>query len=101
MLRMAGWLSYHTHRSDRSPAGFPDVCAVRGLRVIFAELKRNDTHPTPSQIEWLNRLARTGVEVYLWRPWDAQEVARIVARNVTTPDEARARGFSSAWEIRK
>lgn len=84
LAQQLGWLGYHTHRSDRSPAGFPDLVLVRGPRLIFAELKRQarSAKPTPAQEEWLDRLGVVeravadanatvaSVEVYLWRPED-------------------------------
>jgi len=72
--RRLGWLAYHPWRSDHSAAGYPDLTMVRGDRLIFAELKRQDKNPTPKQQEWLNALTATGrCEVYVWRPddWDA------------------------------
>lgn len=73
-----GWLGYHTHRSQHSPAGFPDLCLVRDGRLIFAELKRQAAKhkPTPAQVAWLDALddvavrAAAAVTVYLWRPLD-------------------------------
>lgn len=87
-----GWMGYHTHRSDRSPAGFPDLCLVHPIagRLIFAELKRQKrSNPTPAQVEWLEALgslereeridlAQRDLEglveptltVHLWRPLD-------------------------------
>lgn len=89
MAKATGWLFYHTHRSDRSPAGFPDCVMVRRGRLIFAELKRQAKHakPSPAQQEWLIKLGdvraaiepfllRAGgcaprpLEVFLWRPID-------------------------------
>jgi hypothetical protein len=50
-------------------AGLPDLILVRGLRLIFAELKSQKGRIAPAQREWLDRLtAVPGVEVYLWRP---------------------------------
>ena len=72
-----GYKRYHTYRSKRSPVGFPDEVLVRE-RVIFAELKREDGKPTPDQIVWLTALARAGAEVYLWRPSDLDEIARVL-----------------------
>ena len=66
-----GWLSYHTHDSRRSAAGFPDLVLVRGDRLVFAELKRERRYPTPAQRHWLAALAAvTTVSAHLWRPSD-------------------------------
>jgi hypothetical protein len=85
---MLGWsLCYHTLRSKGSQSGFPDRVLVRE-RVIFAELKREltgkasvdrDRQPTEHQREWLDALAAAGAEVYLWRPGDLDEIAKILA----------------------
>lgn len=73
LLILHGWRHYHTYRSKRSPAGFPDTCAVRGDRLLFSELKREAPRHKPSteQQEWLDDLRTVpGVSVYLWRPSD-------------------------------
>lgn len=75
-----GWLRYHTHRSDFSPAGFPDECLVRPPRLVFAELKSATGKLSPNQVRWRDELAEVpGVEWYLWRPSDADEVIRVLA----------------------
>ncbi len=91
---MLGWrLCYHTLRSKGSQSGFPDRVLVRE-RVIFAELKREKGVPTPAQIDWLNGLAAAGAEVYLWRPSDLDEIAKILAaRERPTP-----RRFRCEWQ---
>lgn len=73
LAKQSGWLCYHTHRSDRSAPGFPDLCLTNGDRLIFAELKTATGKVTAEQNTWLGLLRHTGrVEVYLWRPadWD-------------------------------
>lgn len=68
-----GWRAYHTHDSRRSDPGFPDLVLVKGARIIFAEIKRETTRPTPDQVSWMASLDVVPcVEVYLWRPsdWD-------------------------------
>lgn len=78
LAQQLGWhKTYHTYDSRRSHSGFPDLVLVRD-RVIFAELKRQNTHPSADQVEWLNRLANAGAETYLWRPADLNELARIL-----------------------
>ena len=45
---------YHTHRSDRSPAGFPDLVMLhRSGRMVVVECKRQDNDPTDDQVAWL------------------------------------------------
>lgn len=77
VLRACRGIFYHTWRSDHSSAGFPDVCAVIGDRLVFAELKRDGKRPTPAQQLWLDRLAacRT-IEVYWWTGSDLDEARR-------------------------
>ena len=66
-----GWLYYHTHRSQHSPAGFPDCLMLRGDRMVVAELKVGDNQITADQWEWLEHFKETGVEVFVW--WDTDE----------------------------
>jgi hypothetical protein len=76
-----GWLRYHTHRSDFSPAGYPDETLIRGPRLVIAELKSDNGVVSDKQREWLDALAAVpGIEVYLWRPsdwWDGT-IARVL-----------------------
>ena len=77
---LCGWLRYHTYRSIRSPAGFPDLVLVRPPRVIFAELKSETGTATTAQDEWLDTLRQCpGVETYLWRPSDLDDIATILS----------------------
>lgn len=74
VLRAAGllkWRTYHTLESRGSAAGFPDVVAVRGTRLIMAELKRQNGRVTDSQEAWLEDLAKVEtLETFLWKPSD-------------------------------
>ncbi len=77
--KLCGWMCYHTWSSIHSPAGFPDLVLVRPPRVVFAELKVGKREPTPAQREWLILLAScAGVEAYLWRPDNWDEIAEIL-----------------------
>ena len=55
-------------------AGFPDLCMVRGQRVIFAELKTDRGVLSAEQKAWGELLVAVGgtVEYHVWRPrdWD-------------------------------
>lgn len=101
-----GWLGYHTHRSDRSPAGFPDLCLVRRERLIFAELKTDATasKPTAEQVTWLDALALVAMqgataspEVYLWRPRDWPDVQRILDPSWAARDTAQYMNEPTRW----
>ncbi len=78
LANMLGWTTYHTLRSRGSRSGFPDRTCVRE-RIVFCELKREKTKPTPDQVMWLDKLAAAGGEVYLFRPSDLDEVGRVLA----------------------
>ncbi|HEY8881903.1 MAG TPA: VRR-NUC domain-containing protein [Dermatophilaceae bacterium] len=65
-----GWRTYHTHRSDRSEPGWPDLVLVRDRRLLIRELKSMTGRVTPAQDEWLTDLAIAGVDAGVWRPID-------------------------------
>src|SRR5262249_41205651 len=65
-----GWLPYHTHDSQRSHPGFPDLVLVspRAGRLVFAELKTMRGRISSHQRNWIAALGAVGQEVYIWRP---------------------------------
>jgi hypothetical protein len=87
-LRVLGWRFCHfrpgrTSRGWRTPitgdAGYPDITAVRGDRVVFVELKAEKGRLSQEQATWLAALGRAGQSVHCWRPsdWDViEEVLR-------------------------
>lgn len=83
LARYMGWLVYHTHDSRRSAKGFPDLCMVRGDRLLFVEIKSAKGKTTPEQDDWLRSLCRTQAEVYLVAPcdWDSGQIERLLALN--------------------
>lgn len=74
-----GWARYHTHRSDFSPAGWPDEVLCRPPRLVIAELKSAKGKVSDAQQRWLDLIGGVpGVEAYLWRPADQDEIVRIL-----------------------
>jgi hypothetical protein len=68
------WLVYHTWLSKFSPAGFPDLCMVRGNRLLFWELKTNKGKVNPLQEAWIDALSQVpGVEAKIVRPDNLEE----------------------------
>lgn len=92
LLRVNGWRFYHApdNRPGRNGAvqniraGFPDLLAVRGARALAIELKRQTGKTTPEQDDWLRDMAAAGMETYVWRPSDMEEIARVLAPGWTT-----------------
>ena len=68
ILRWEGWMTYHTFDSRRSNPGFPDVVAVKASRILFIEFKSEKGKIREEQIEWLDALSITHVDVHLVRP---------------------------------
>ena len=74
-----GWLFYHTYDSRRSTPGFPDLVLVRPPEVIFVELKAQKGRVTAYQKHWSEALESCpGVEHYLWRPSDWDELVEVL-----------------------
>lgn len=84
MAKQLGWRRYHVRNSKagivQGEVGFPDLVLVRGNRVLFIELKRENGKTTPEQVAWLEAFLLAGLEVYVWRPsdWLAGRVERIL-----------------------
>jgi hypothetical protein len=81
LLDLRGWLWWHDVDSRKNKRGLPDLIAVRGRRLIFAELKSAKGTVTDDQLSWLYRLGgleSTEVEVYVWRPGQMDEIERVL-----------------------
>lgn len=79
VLRLAtlcGWdLAYHTHNSQHSQAGFPDLTLVRADALVFLELKSERGRITLDQAKWLAALRDVKrIEAALVRPSDYEKV---------------------------
>ncbi len=76
---LRGWAHYHAWLSIHSPRGWPDYALCRPPRLVLAELKRERGKVSPSQEIWLGLLRKCpGVECYLWRPSDRDEIERVL-----------------------
>lgn len=93
MARLFGWRRAHFRTAYQPGAGkwvtpmsgetgFPDLVLLRPPRLIFAELKSDVGRLTSQQKEWITDLSQIeGIEVYVWKPKDLDEIQRILARD--------------------
>ena len=78
-------LHYHTHRSDRSPAGWPDEALISGDWIYFLELKKFGGRRSPEQRVWIERLQQVRhvaagfVEPPDWPDWRDRIIAASAA----------------------
>ena len=78
-MRVFGWRVYHPWTSIHSASGWPDLFAVRGERGVAAELKAVRGRVTPAQQDWLDCLSNVrGIEAYVWRPSDWDQIVEIL-----------------------
>lgn len=75
-----GYEGYHTHRSQLSPAGWPDWAFWKPGRFLLAELKTETGKLSPMQEKVIAGLRAAGVEVYVWRPSDLEAAAKVLSR---------------------
>ena len=79
---LAGWRWHHIRRADlaqqQGDPGWPDIVAVRGARIVVAELKAVTGHVFAAQRVWLDAWAAAGAEVYVWRPADLAAIREVL-----------------------
>lgn len=93
LAALYGWRWFHapdniprqTHGGrtvkQRVTPGFPNLILVRDGDLIAAELKAEKGRATVDQLEWLHELeAVPGVETYVWRPSDFDEINARLSR---------------------
>lgn len=88
LARLRGWMVAHfrparTARGWRTAVqgdgkGFPDLVLVRPPRLVFAELKSERGKETAEQVLWMTSLRATGIEVYVWRPSQWEEIEEVL-----------------------
>jgi hypothetical protein len=61
-----------------SGVGFPDILALKGPRLLVAELKTGQAKPTVEQAGWLGAFADVGAEVHCWHPDDWDQIERVL-----------------------
>ena len=68
------WLVYHPFNSRHSPAGFPDLIAIRGQRMLAIECKTDKGKVTLAQQAWPDALSKVpGIEAMVIRPGASAE----------------------------
>jgi len=93
LARSLGWRSYHTMAARRKKGwttpvtsrGFPDLLLIRPPRIVVAELKTETGVATDEQQEWLSLFSACGVEAYLWRPTDLEQIAHVLSKRFHPP----------------
>ncbi len=72
LAQACGWRHVcHVHDSRRGLGkGFPDLCMVRGERVVFMELKTMKGRLSEDQKSWRDELQGSVAEWYLVKPDD-------------------------------
>ena len=76
--KLGRWRVFHVWLSLHSTAGFPDLVLVRRGRLVFAELKKVGGKLSAEQRGWLEDLAATNTETYVWSPEDWRQIERVL-----------------------
>lgn len=86
LCRMLGVKYYHSHYSQHSVEGFPDLMLCGRNGTVYRELKTETGTVSPEQLRWMAAINEAGGDASVWRPSDWPE--RITA-------DLRALGRSS------
>lgn len=78
IVRVLGWEQYHVFYSKRSAKGWPDWMLVRD-RLVALELKTMQGKVSAEQKQWIAKLLAAGVEAYVIRPSDLDDLACVLA----------------------
>ena len=85
LARLCGWRVTHFRPARTAKgyvtalqghAGFPDICAAKAGRVLFAELKVGKNKLGHEQAQWLAAI-QGGAEAYVWYPRHWEIIRRI------------------------
>jgi hypothetical protein len=74
LCRFYGLTVYHTHNSQRSDPGFPDLVIVGSSGILFRELKTETGRLTAMQKHWISILQAAGQDADVWRPSDLDRI---------------------------
>ena len=77
-VQRANGSTYYQTPVQADGAGFPDLVLVRGNRLVFSELKRENGKPTPAQEDWISALDLAQAAVYVWRPRDLDAIHQVL-----------------------
>lgn len=70
--------------------GYPDLTMVKPGRLIFAEIKSEKGKLSEDQANWIDAFKLVpGIEVYLWRPSQFEEVVALLRKPAITEDSKR------------
>lgn len=79
---LGGWRWHHIRRADlaqqQGDPGWPDFLALRGDRIVVAELKAALGRVESAQATWLDAWAAAGAEVFVWRPADLDTIRKVL-----------------------
>ena len=78
LATLLGWRHYHVPDSRRSEAGWPDLALWRPPRFLLAELKTERGRVRPIQQQTIEELKQCALEVYIWRPSNWSEIAKVL-----------------------
>lgn len=85
-------LVYHTHNSQHSARGFPDLVIVGPRGIVFAELKSAHGKTTIDQRCWEAGIREAAGTFYLWRPehWQNGDIREILTALIARAPDAPA-----------